>query len=108
VNAQQSLFDPRARLSDPIASHLAAAVVKDGNDELVKRIRRLVTLWGPLSAWEIADRIVESCGDRWDGSTIRTACARAGLHKSSDPYLRSPRGRPCHAYTMDTETVRGL
>lgn len=97
--AQPSLFDPRARTSDPSTSHLAAVRVRPGNAELVKAIRQYVYEYGPSTAFEIAD----SLEGRWQHDTIRSACARAGLDKVDGG--ETPRGRPCCVYGLRTTLV---
>jgi hypothetical protein len=103
---QASLFDqPRARFTDPDTSRMAAEIVSPGNGALINAIRKCVYLYGPLTAWEIADKVA---GTRWQYDTVRSACARAGLRKIEGTPARSPGGRPCCLYSLDVESTDAL
>lgn len=99
---------PLARASDPVASHAAAEIVAAGNSDLVKAIRKVVLEGGPQTAWEIADKVMRVHGDRWAEGSIRTACNRAGLEKSTEAYGKSPRGNAAHWYTIRTVNTPSL
>lgn len=92
---------PRVRNTDPDTSRLARDRVRHGNAELVKAIRAYVTLYGPSSAWEIADGVA---GVRWQYDTVRSACARSGLEKL-ERWGESPGGRSCCLYRLAVESV---
>ncbi len=96
---------PLARLSDPSTSHEAARILTPGNAELEQAIRKCVYIYGPLTAWEIADRVA---GSRWQYDTVRSGCARAGLRKVEGTGARSPGGRPCVLYALDVESTATL
>ncbi len=99
---------PLARLSDPSTAHHAARIVEPGNGELVEAIRRIVYLYGPLTAWEVADMLYRNPRNakRWQPDTIRTACARAGLVKHEGG--RSPGGRPACLYALEVRSTDAL
>ena len=99
-----TLFDAlpaRARSTDPTTAHRAAEIVKRGNADLVRAIRQYVTLYGPSTAWEIAQGVA---GDRWQFDTVRSACARSGLEKL-ERWGESPGGRACCLYAIRIESV---
>ena len=93
-----------ARTTDPDTSHQAARQVTRSNPELVKAIRKALMDFGPLTAWEIADHVIERHGTRWASDSIRTACARSGLGRYELDGA-SPRGNRCMVYCLDRETV---
>ena len=96
---QRSLFDPPARLSDPLTAHWAAAAMTPGNAALLAAIYSTVQGNGPLTAFEIVCYVMDESGDRWSEGTIRTACKRAGLViRSYDG--TSPRGQRCAVYDI--------
>lgn len=96
---QLSLDDlPRARATDPHTSHLAAAVIEPGLNEMQVAIRRFVRVNGPATAFEIADAVA---GDRWQHDSVRAEVAR--LLNKSDSLGRSPGGRPCVRYELPDE-----
>lgn len=97
-------FRPRARATDPETSRRAAAVTEPGNNELIRLIRSHVYLYGPKTAFEIADALA---GNRWQHDTIRSAVSRAGL-STCDFKGVTPGGRPCTLYVLRTETMPSL
>ena len=100
-------FGPTSRMTDPDTSRQAATTVEAANMTLVTAIRRQLWLYGPQTAFEIADAICRLFGDRWQPDTVRTACARAGLRKS---YARglTPGGRPCVMYVLEADVTADI
>jgi hypothetical protein len=96
---QLTLLDPRARTTDPAASHLAAESVARGNQDLIKAIRAFVWSHGPSTAFEVAAALE----GRWQSDTVRSALARAGLTKFDGG--ETPRGRPCSLYALQSDPV---
>lgn len=94
---------PRARTTDPITAQEAAESVKPANGELVAAIRRHVYMYGPLSAFEIADALE----GRWQHDTIRSAVSRAGLSKC-DFWGVTPGGRRCTLYVLRVQEMASL
>lgn len=93
-----SLFEqPKARASDPMTAHEAAASVRPASRELIDAI-----VWWvgkqpqPVSAFQIADAIA---GARWSHATVRTAVSRAGLW-AVDADGVTPRRRKCLRYRV--------
>lgn len=77
VEQAQFIFDPVARHTDPDTSHAAAATVAAGNGALVELIvATVVASRFPVTAEQIADRILTECGGRWRWSSIVTAVTR--------------------------------
>lgn len=78
VREHERVVRPRARRTDPSASHEAASVVEGSNRDLVEMIRAVV--WGRcLTQFDIAAEVQARRPGVWQSDTIRTACARAGL-----------------------------
>lgn len=100
---------PRARATDPVAAHLAAAEVAPGNEQMIKAIRRAVWAYGPLTAWQVAEEVGKRFPGRWKESSIRTACAprRSGLRQFSARIVRSgeTREKLTTLYALPAETV---
>lgn len=97
-----TLFDqlePRARRSDPVTSHEAAAKVAPGRSELVEAIRWTLHGCEPATAFEIAAAVERSHPGRWDEGTVRTAIKRADLVAVDDLGI-SPRGIRCLRFVL--------
>lgn len=110
MNAQLSLLHPsdpravvaRARNTDPLTSHLAAAAVSPGCKDCIAAIRQVLTDSGNprgLTAFTIAYFVELDHPDRWDEGTIRRRVKDAGLTEVKK-MGKSPRGRACSRWTL--------
>ena len=100
-----SLFDqPTVRTTDPAPAVEASELTRPGRRELQERIKSCVRFRGPLTAFQIADLIVNQYGDRWQKDTIRAEVSRCGFVQY--PGGKTPRGRNCCRYGFPDPLVR--
>lgn len=107
--AQLDLFAPRARHSDPITSHEAAAFKRPSAERHLRDIRRWFTLYGPATQMECAIAL-EALG--WKRSSTISACnpKRSGLEivgkwRELDVH-GNPHGPAMNLYALRCDTVR--
>lgn len=86
-----------ARQTDPDTSHHAAAQTVRYETEIIQAIRHTLRN-GPLNQFDIAARIEFARPGRWKESTIRTACARAGLRRVGTELVD---GRPVALWELE-------
>jgi hypothetical protein len=79
--AIDDLLHLMVRTTDPATSHQAAEAVRPAENDMQREIRKVVSVWGPMSADTIAQYVTVKNPGRWLTSSIVSACnpKRSGL-----------------------------
>lgn len=108
MNAEpMSLFDePRARVTDPVTSHLAAVSVRPGAREHEQAIVKVLERYGPLTHEDIVRYVEAAFPRRWKWTTTVSACARVPLFEYGTE--TNERGHPVKVWSLtdEAETVQ--